>query len=115
MNPMAVAVIAAWLACLVLEVAFLLWDSRWTERWRRPHLQMRFTRSNLAPMLERHGVDHATFAAGEALVDLTVHVERCEHCVEKKRCGEALATEHPLEGRMHFCPNEKLLERLTPP
>lgn len=114
-SPFAAMVIVCWITCIMLESAFLIWDSEFISRLLRPRHARRLEQANFSRMLLRHGVEPAAYLDATPAKDVRAHLPRCEDCIEKTQCENALTAEHPLEGRIGFCPNEHVIERVVRP
>ncbi len=112
-SPFAAMVIAVWLACVAIESAFLLWDSEFIGRLLRRTHEDRFALTNFPKMLSRHGIDPDAYLKGASATDLRTHLPRCEACIEKHQCETAIEAEHPLEGKIGFCPNARVIDEMT--
>jgi|SRR5581483_945635 len=102
-------VIGCWIACVVLEACFLIFDSEPVARLLRPLLARRLARTNFSRMLARHDIDPAAYLKTHAASEIRAELTRCEGCTERHRCDAVLADD---EGRsIAFCPNRAAIER----
>ena len=111
LSPFALMVIGCWLACVVLEAAFLVIDSELVAGLLRPLLARRLARANFSRMLQRHDVDPARYLDTHRASDVRAELTRCEGCNERHRCDAALAGDD--RRSIDFCPNRAAIERAS--